>query len=469
MPCLPQTTSSLCLFCSLGDLYGAIGSPVRLTRTVVVGKQKDLVQRILYVLTYFLRCSELQENQLTWNGSHGEGDQVLNGSNITTALERGEVEESEYVVVTVRSEPALLPPILPPTMAEGRSPRPEGLSVSPEGTDIRDLCTKPDKEGNTRPEQSSQACSMEFQEPALDSSWKPQGTFCGEEESERGAPQDGSSRFSSCEGLGAGGKLSQQAVSEELKGEMPKKLTDRSAAWPCPDRHPWEKPPLEKVTFQIGSSVSPESDFESRTQKMEKRLTACRQYPELACHPLAKSGMAADMPQDQQLSRCFFTPGFQKNGHCPQSQSYERDEGEFERDFAEDRGIKTKVVAAATGQPDQSADSLAPNGSAAGTGARMLEKTRHLYLKDAEGPLMPPVPSRCAQQDSGFSGTADVPCGDADRKANFRMEGDIPRNESSDSALGDSDEEACASASLNLEHSNDPTEGSLEVELPLPR
>uniref|UniRef100_A0A8C0MDK1 UDENN FNIP1/2-type domain-containing protein n=1 Tax=Canis lupus familiaris TaxID=9615 RepID=A0A8C0MDK1_CANLF len=450
------------LWAQLGDLYGAIGSPVRLTRTVVVGKQKDLVQRILYVLTYFLRCSELQENQLTWNGSHGEGDQVLNGSNITTALERGEVEESEYVVVTVRSEPALLPPILPPTMAEGRSPRPEGLSVSPEGTDIRDLCTKPDKEGNTRPEQSSQACSMEFQEPALDSSWKPQGTFCGEEESERGAPQDGSSRFSSCEGLGAGGKLSQQAVSEELKGEMPKKLTDRSAAWPCPDRHPWEKPPLEKVTFQIGSSVSPESDFESRTQKMEKRLTACS-------HPLAKSGMAADMPQDQQLSRCFFTPGFQKNGHCPQSQSYERDEGEFERDFAEDRGIKTKVVAAATGQPDQSADSLAPNGSAAGTGARMLEKTRHLYLKDAEGPLMPPVPSRCAQQDSGFSGTADVPCGDADRKANFRMEGDIPRNESSDSALGDSDEEACASASLNLEHSNDPTEGSLEVELPLPR
>ncbi|XP_072581031.1 folliculin-interacting protein 2 isoform X4 [Vulpes vulpes] len=457
------------LWAQLGDLYGAIGSPVRLTRTVVVGKQKDLVQRILYVLTYFLRCSELQENQLTWSGSHGEGDQVLNGSNITTALERGEVEESEYVVVTVRSEPALLPPILPPTMAEGRSPRPEGLSVSPEGTDIRDLCSKPDKEGTTRPEQSSQACSMEFQEPALDSSWKPQGTFCGEEESERGAPQDGSSRFSSCEGLGAGGKLSQQAVSEELKGEMPKKLTDRSAAWPCPDRHSWEKPPLEKVTFQIGSSVSPESDFESRTQKMEKRLMACRQYPELACHPPAKSGMAADMPQDQQLSRCFFTPGFQKNGHCPQSQSYERDEGEFERDFAEDRGIKTKVVAAATGQPDQSADSLAPNGGAAGTGARMLEKTRHLYLKDAEGPLMSPVPSRCAQQDSGFSGTADVPCGDADRKANFRMEGDIPRNESSDSALGDSDEEACASASLNLGHSNDRTEGSLEVELPLPR
>ncbi|XP_059030297.1 folliculin-interacting protein 2 isoform X3 [Mustela lutreola] len=457
------------LWAQLGDLYGAIGSPVRLTRTVVVGKQKDLVQRILYVLTYFLRCSELQENQLTWSGNHGEGDQVLNGSNITTALERGEVEESEYVVVTVRSEPALLPPLLPPTMAEGRSPRSEGLGVSPEGTDIRDLCSKPDKEGNKRPEQSSQACSMGFQEPALDSSWEPQGTFCGEEESENEARGDGSSRLSSCARQEAGAKISQQTVSEELRREMPKKLTDRSAAWPCPERHSWEKPPLEKVTFQIGSSVSPESDLESRTKKMEKRLTACRHYPELGCHSSATSGTTTDMPQDPPVSRCSFTPGFQKNFHCRQSPSCERNEGEFERDFAEDRGMKTEVVADATGQPGRSADSLAPDGSAPGTRTRMLEKPRHLHLKDTEGPLIQPVPSKCAQQDSGFSGTADVPCGDADRKANFRMEGDIPRNESSDSALGDSDEEACASASLNLEHSDDGTEGSLEVELPLPR
>ncbi|XP_032188553.1 folliculin-interacting protein 2 isoform X3 [Mustela erminea] len=457
------------LWAQLGDLYGAIGSPVRLTRTVVVGKQKDLVQRILYVLTYFLRCSELQENQLTWSGNHSEGDQVLNGSNITTALERGEVEESEYVVVTVRSEPALLPPLLPPTMAEGRSPRSEGLGVSPEGTDIRDLCSKPDKEGNKRPEQSSQACSMGFQEPALDSSWEPQGTFGGEEESENEARGDGSSRLSSCARQEAGVKISQQTVSEELRREMPKKLADRSAAWPCPERHSWEKPPLEKVTFQIGSSVSPESDLESRTKKMEKRLTACRHYPELGCHSSATSGTTTDMPQDPPVSRCSFTPGFQKNFHCRQSPSCERNEGEFERDFAEDRGMKTEVVADATGQPGRSADSLAPDGSAPGTGMRMPEKPRHLHLKDTEGPLIQPVPSKCAQQDSGFSGTADVPCGDADRKANFRMEGDIPRNESSDSALGDSDEEACASASLNLEHSDDRTEGSLEVELPLPR
>ncbi|XP_014685171.3 folliculin-interacting protein 2 isoform X2 [Equus asinus] len=454
------------LWAQLGDLYGAIGSPVRLTRTVVVGKQKDLVQRILYVLTYFLRCSELQENQLTWSGNHGEGDQVVNGSNITTALERGEVEESEYVVVTVRSEPALLPPILPPTtMAEGRSPGTEGLAGVPEGVDIRELCPKPDKEGN----KSSEVGSMGYQETALDSSWKPQDASGGDEESKKEAPRDGSSRFSSCEGLGAGLQMGQQTVIEELKGEMPKKLPDRSAAWPCPDRHSREKPPLEKVTFQIGSSLSPESDFESRTKKMEERLKGCRQYPESASCPSAEPSGAAHVAQDQQVSRCSFMPGFQKNVCCPQNQSSEGGESACDWGFAEDRGIRTKVTADAAGLLDRSVHLLAPNDSAAGAGQRTLEKTRGLYLKVAEGSLVEPVPSRCVQQDSDFSVEADVPCGDADRKADFRIEGDIPRNESSDSALGDSDDEACASATLDLGHSSDRPEGSLEVELPLPR
>ncbi|XP_074194488.1 folliculin-interacting protein 2 isoform X6 [Rhinolophus sinicus] len=430
------------LWAQLGDLYGAIGSPVRLTRTVVVGKQKDLVQRILYVLTYFLRCSELQENQLTWSGNHGEGDQVLNGSSITTALERGEVEESEYVVVTVRSEPALLPPML----AEERSPGPEGSAGTREGADSRDPCSKPD-EGS----KSSVACSLGHQEPALDSSWKPQDAFCGEEESRKELPRGGCSRLASCDSLGAGLK-----VSEELKGEVPRKLPDRSAAWPCPDRRS-----QEKVTFQIGSSASPESDFESRSRKMEERLTACRQYPELGCCPSAEPRVAADVAQDQQVSRCSFPPGFHKSVCRPQDPSSEGVEGEFDRGYAEDRGIRTQEAAGAAGQLGQAADSLVPDARVAGTGQRALEAE--------EGPLLEPAPGRCVQQDSGVSVSADVPCGDAERKDDFRTEGDIPRNESSDSALGDSDDEACASASLNLGHSGDLPDGSLEVELPLPR
>ncbi|XP_062963944.1 folliculin-interacting protein 2 isoform X1 [Cynocephalus volans] len=457
------------LWAQLGDLYGAIGSPVRLTRTVVVGKQKDLVQRILYVLTYFLRCSELQENQLTWSGNHGESDQVLNGSKIITALEKGEVEESEYVVVTVRNEPALVPPILPLTTADRRNPGLTELTETPQGTDIRYLDPKPDEEGSKRPEQSSEACSMGFQERAPDSSWKPQGAFCGDEESKKEESQDGSSRFSSCVVLGAGMTVEQLPFSEELKGEMPKKSPDRSAAWPCPDRHSQEKPPLEKVTFQIGSSISPESDFESRTKKMEERLQACRRYPELASGLSAESRVATDMAEDQQVSRYSFIPGFQQNVCCPQDQSSEGDEGEADGSFAEDRGMRTGIVADAARQLHQTSDSFAPGDSATRTGPRTLEKMRALYLKDAEAPLLEPVLNRCVQQDSGLLVAADVPCGDAERKADFRIEGDIPRNESSDSALGDSDDEACASATLDLEHSGDRTEASLEVELPLPR
>ncbi|XP_060772606.1 folliculin-interacting protein 2 isoform X2 [Neoarius graeffei] len=52
------------LWAQLGDLYGALGSPVRVCRTVVVGRRRELVQRVLYVLSYFIRCSDLQENAL---------------------------------------------------------------------------------------------------------------------------------------------------------------------------------------------------------------------------------------------------------------------------------------------------------------------------------------------------------------------------------------------------------------------
>ncbi|XP_037543795.1 folliculin-interacting protein 1 [Nematolebias whitei] len=87
------------LWAQLGDLYGAIGSPVRLSRTVVVGRRQDLVQRLLYVLTYFIRCSELLETHML--DSAEDEAIVMPGSLITTSLRKGEIEESDYVLVTV--------------------------------------------------------------------------------------------------------------------------------------------------------------------------------------------------------------------------------------------------------------------------------------------------------------------------------------------------------------------------------
>lgn len=87
------------LWAQLGDLYGSIGSPVRLSRTVVIGRRQELVQRLLYVLTYFIRCSELLETHML--DSAEDEAIVMPGSLITTSLRKGEVEESDYVLVTV--------------------------------------------------------------------------------------------------------------------------------------------------------------------------------------------------------------------------------------------------------------------------------------------------------------------------------------------------------------------------------
>jgi len=47
------------------DLYGAVGFPRCVARTVVVGRDALLIEKILWVLSYFIRCSELAENNVT--------------------------------------------------------------------------------------------------------------------------------------------------------------------------------------------------------------------------------------------------------------------------------------------------------------------------------------------------------------------------------------------------------------------
>ena len=44
------------LWAQLGDLHGAVSQPLKLVRTVVVGKNKELAERILFLLSYFIRC-----------------------------------------------------------------------------------------------------------------------------------------------------------------------------------------------------------------------------------------------------------------------------------------------------------------------------------------------------------------------------------------------------------------------------
>ncbi|KAK9722006.1 hypothetical protein K7432_003011 [Basidiobolus ranarum] len=50
------------LWAQYSDLYGNTGSPSRLCRVIVVGTSAPFVKRILYILSYLLRCNEVFEN-----------------------------------------------------------------------------------------------------------------------------------------------------------------------------------------------------------------------------------------------------------------------------------------------------------------------------------------------------------------------------------------------------------------------
>ncbi|XP_046860467.1 folliculin-interacting protein 2-like isoform X2 [Xenia sp. Carnegie-2017] len=52
------------LWAQLSELYGACGEPTKMTRTVIIGEDHDVVTIILHVLSYFIRCSEVFEKPL---------------------------------------------------------------------------------------------------------------------------------------------------------------------------------------------------------------------------------------------------------------------------------------------------------------------------------------------------------------------------------------------------------------------
>ncbi|KAI9013355.1 folliculin-interacting protein middle domain-containing protein [Phycomyces nitens] len=50
------------LWAQLSDMYGYVGTPSRITRTIVIGQKASTVRRILYILSYLIRCNEVYEN-----------------------------------------------------------------------------------------------------------------------------------------------------------------------------------------------------------------------------------------------------------------------------------------------------------------------------------------------------------------------------------------------------------------------
>lgn len=53
------------LWAQLSDLYGSVGSPSRLAKTIICGAHTLTINKVLNVLTYFVRCGEIQRVEST--------------------------------------------------------------------------------------------------------------------------------------------------------------------------------------------------------------------------------------------------------------------------------------------------------------------------------------------------------------------------------------------------------------------
>ncbi|XP_062429800.1 folliculin-interacting protein 2 isoform X2 [Rhea pennata] len=441
------------LWAQLGDLYGAIGSPVRLTRTVIVGKRKELVQRLLYVLTYFIRCSELQENQLTWSEKVGEGEQVLNGSTITTALEKGEVEESDYVVVTLKNEPALVPPMLPLKNDGSKSSTIAEWVHNSESTHAMPASSKEKNEAAGKASQNSEASVNCLT-----------GVFHKE-------TVDGKRRTTADTGVISynfeePSKLEDivDLKTNQIESKVEKQLPSRSSALPCPERSYHRSSCLEKVTFRIGSSASPESDLEARRREMEENLKAFRKNPEVMHCASSSPSLTVDTFQNQQEScEAAFIPCSEHSIYYAQVPPSE-EKSVVNDQHAESKGMEMNL-ANTSGEP------FLPTDNRVTIKMSNVKESRTSCSDNLEScsPDCVQVVS-AVRQDSPQVSAKDVPYGDAGRKVPFRVEGDIPRNESSDSALGASDEEGdCCISELHHGNVSKRLEEFAEVELPLPR
>ncbi|XP_029472863.1 folliculin-interacting protein 2 isoform X4 [Rhinatrema bivittatum] len=466
------------LWAQLGDLYGAIGSPVRLTRTVVVGKRRDLVQRILYVLTYFIRCSELQENHLTRSKRVKDGEQVLNGRKITTALEKGQVEESEYVVVTVSNEPALVSPVLPQkksraaTCASSSSPK---TSDTIEKPSLKDQ--KEDVKVTVKTEQFLEAPLLSSRRSVFESlgscrEMAPQLKETKQETvisvtgaaayrlEELNRPQDTISKLENYSPVEV----------EKTKHGVAGRCPERSSALPCPSREAQRGASLEKVTFQIGSSVSPESDLESRRKEMGEKINAHRKPPKVKNGPLLLGSEALDIAKSEPGDpKALCKPRPRQRICYTRIPSCEDAEGIFDEYFTEGNGIETNTADDISAPSTFPAKRLLVSDTAAQNRvAQVPQHCRAPCPQDSECTLPYTARAGPERQDCGRAVAATVPRGDAGKEIALGSEGGIPRNESSDSALGESDGErsSCKDQDCTGDRHEESTE---EIDLPLPR
>ncbi|NXK84935.1 FNIP1 protein, partial [Amazona guildingii] len=450
------------LWAQLGDLYGAIGSPVRLAKTVVVGKRHDLVQRLLYFLTYFIRCSELQETHLLENGE--DEAIVMPGTVITTTLEKGEVEESEYVLVTMHKNRGNL---LPTESEETRTPNcsckyckcPISLAQNIEGVsqqEREDTQNTPKVELETSSDENRTIVPDDCQEdagdakqprPCLDT--KLETVVCtGSASPEKRVGTEpglepGADAWRKDESLEAGSQAGGAARSPGMAVE--KKPPDKlfCDAFPCGAAEA-----QTKVTFLIGDSMSPDSDIELRSQAVVEQIARHHSPPAPEEGAPAEQNCEAKQAVEDQNRDCGtaepFPPvasehqSWNPNPYNTESMSL------FDEYFTDASSVETRT---ADDIPGQAAPDLLAHSSS-------LEFSKKLCTKSSKPPsefckfmdsVRQETYKNCfSEQDQREKISIRIPHGDrenVEKKVAPGIDWDIPRNESSDSALGDSESE----------------------------
>ncbi|NXX11661.1 FNIP1 protein, partial [Podargus strigoides] len=450
------------LWAQLGDLYGAIGSPVRLAKTVVVGKRHDLVQRLLYFLTYFIRCSELQETHLLENGE--DEAIVMPGTVITTTLEKGEVEESEYVLVTMHRNRGSL---LPTESEEMRTPNcsckyckcPISLAQNIEGVSQREredaqntpkveLESSSDENRTIVPDDCQEdAVDVKQPRPCLDTKLETVVCTGSASPEKRVVAESGlepaANVWRSEDSLEPGNQAGSaprspgMAVEKKPPDKLFRDAFPRSAA-----------EAQTKVTFLIGDSMSPDSDIELRSQAVVEQIA--RHHSPAA----AEEGVSADQnceakqTVEDQNRDCGTAEPFPQVASEHQSWNPNPYSAEsmslFDEYFTDDASIETRTIDDIPGQA--APDLLAHNSS--------LEFSKKLCTKTSKPPsefckfmdsVRQETYKNCFnEQDQREKISIRVPHGDrenVEKKVAPGIDWDIPRNESSDSALGDSESE----------------------------
>ncbi|XP_059473581.1 folliculin-interacting protein 2 [Neocloeon triangulifer] len=93
------------LWAQFGDLKGALGHPLRVARTIVTGSESDVLNRLVRMLSYFIRCGSVSKNfeeRLSTNTT----DSLLQSNSTKTLTSKG-IDLSSSTLVCQEPRPGL--------------------------------------------------------------------------------------------------------------------------------------------------------------------------------------------------------------------------------------------------------------------------------------------------------------------------------------------------------------------------